>query len=260
MDEPLADPNDVFLLYLAEIRAGLSGANQQALAAERKAEMAAWSQIIPPPTIGEPPPPSDDPWEEAILRKMLGVPVEPSRDPDVITGAGASPGTVHGRATVVHNLSEASKVQSGDILVCEMTMPAWTPLFSSASAAVSDTDGVLSHCAIVSREYRIPCVVGTVVGTSVLKDGMLLTVDGSRGVVRIDARIQGRHEPRHHIRRAAILRRTLSVVKGAAGFHACSTALHGDLWYSWRHLLPALAVARYYAVAAYQRGYDPCAG
>jgi rifampicin phosphotransferase len=185
----LADQNDVFLLYLVEIRAGLSGASQQALAAKRQAEMDAWSQIIPPPAIGEPPPPSDDPWEEAILRKMLGVPVEPSRDPDVISGTGASPGTVHGRATVVHNLSEASKVQSGDILVCEMTMPAWTPLFSTASAVVSDTGGVLSHCAIVSREYRIPCVVGTVVGTSVLKDGMLLTVDGSRGIVRIDARV-----------------------------------------------------------------------
>jgi phosphoenolpyruvate synthase/pyruvate phosphate dikinase len=122
-------------------------------------------------------------------RKILGVPAEPSQDPNVVSGTGASPGTVHGRATVVRNLSEASKIQSGDILVCEMTMPAWTPLFSTASAVVSDTGGVLSHCAIVSREYRIPCVVGTVVGTSLLKDGMLLTVDGSRGVVRIDARI-----------------------------------------------------------------------
>jgi rifampicin phosphotransferase len=185
----LADENDVFLLYLTEVRAGLAGANQQALAAQRKAEMDAWSRIIPPPTIGEPPPRSDDPWEEAILRKMLGVPVEPSRDPDVITGTGASPGTVQGRAAVVHHLSEASKIQSGDILVCEMTMPAWTPLFSTASAVVSDTGGVLSHCAIVSREYRIPCVVGTAVGTSILKDGMLLTVDGSRGIVRIDSRV-----------------------------------------------------------------------
>jgi rifampicin phosphotransferase len=185
----LADQNDVFLLYLVEIRAGLAGESQHALAAQRRAEMEAWSRVIPPPTIGEPPPPSNDPWEEAILRKMLGVPVEPSRDPDVIAGIGASPGTVQGRAAVVHNLSEASKVQSGDILVCEMTMPAWTPLFSTAGAVISDTGGVLSHCAIVSREYRIPCVVGTVVGTTLLKDGMLLTVDGSRGVVRIDSRV-----------------------------------------------------------------------
>jgi phosphohistidine swiveling domain-containing protein len=185
----LADANDVFLLYLAEIRAGLAGAPQQALAAQRQAEMAAWSKIIPPPIIGELPPPSDDPWEEAILRKMLGVPPEPSHDPDVITGTGASPGTVQGRAKVVHTLSEASKVQAGDILVCELTMPPWTPLFSTVSAVVTDTGGVLSHSAIISREYRIPCVVGTVVGTSAIKDGMLLTVDGSRGLVRIDARV-----------------------------------------------------------------------
>jgi pyruvate,water dikinase len=185
----LADANDVFLLYLAEIRAGLAGVNQQSLAAQRQAEMVAWSKIIPPPTIGEQPPPSDDPWEEAVLRKMLGVPPEPSQDPDVITGTGASPGTVQGRAKVVYDLSEASKIQPGEILVCEMTMPAWTSLFSTVSAVVSDTGGVLSHCAIVSREYRIPCVVGTVMGTSVIKDGMLLTVDGSQGMVRIEARV-----------------------------------------------------------------------
>jgi rifampicin phosphotransferase len=185
----LASEADVFLLYPEEIRAGLAGMSQQALAVQRQAEMDAWSRIIPPPTIGDPPPPSDDPWEEAVLRKMLGVPPEPSRDPDVITGTGASPGTVQGRAKVVRKLSEAGKVQSGDILVCELTMPAWTPLFSTASAVVADTGGVLSHSAIVAREYRIPCVVGTIVGTSAIKDGMLLTVDGSRGVVRIDARV-----------------------------------------------------------------------
>jgi rifampicin phosphotransferase len=185
----LAREDDVFLLYLEEIRAGLAGAYQQSLAAQRQAEMDAWARILPPPTIGDPPPPSDDPWEEAVLRKMLGVPPEPSRDPDVITGTGASPGTVQGRAKVVHKLSEAGKVQSGDILVCEMTMPAWTPLFSTVSAVVSDTGGLLSHSAIVAREYRIPCVVGTIVGTSVIRDGMLLTVDGSRGIVRIDSRV-----------------------------------------------------------------------
>ncbi len=185
----LANEDDVFLLYVGEIRAGLAGANQQGLAAQRQTEMDAWSRIIPPPTIGEPPPPSDDPWEEAVLRKMLGVPAEPSRDPAVITGTGASPGTVQGRAKVVHKLSEAGKVQSGDILVCELTMPAWTPLFSTVGAVISDTGGVLSHSAIVSREYRIPCVVGTGVGTSVIRDGMLLTVDGSRGIVRIDSRV-----------------------------------------------------------------------
>src|SRR5262249_48890511 len=156
---------------------------------QRQLEMAAWSRVVPPLTIGEPPPPSDDPLEEAILRKMLGVPPGPSRDPDVITGTGASPGTVQGRAKVMRNLSEASTVQPGNILVCDMTMPPWTPLFSTVSAVVADTGGVLSHCAIVSREYRLPCVVGTIVGTAVIKDGMLLTVDGAKGIVRIDSRV-----------------------------------------------------------------------
>ena len=150
--------------------------------------MEQWSRIVPPPTIGEPPPPGDDPFITAIVTKMYGVPPEPSRDPDVITGIGASPGTVQGRAKVVHNLSDGSKVRPGDIMVCEMTMPAWTPLFSTVSAVVADTGGMLSHCAIVSREYRMPCVVSTILGTSVIKDGMLLTVDGSKGIVRIDSR------------------------------------------------------------------------
>lgn len=184
----VADANDVFLLYLAELREGISGRDQRALVAQRKAEMDKWSKVLPPPTIGEPPPQSDDPFVEAILVKMFGMPPEPSRDPAVITGIAASTGTVQGRAKVVRNLAEASKVEPGDVLVCEMTMPPWTPLFSTVSAVVADTGGVLSHCAIVAREYRLPCVVQTIVGTAVIQDGMVLTVDGSKGIVRIDSR------------------------------------------------------------------------
>jgi rifampicin phosphotransferase len=68
-----------------------------------------------------------------------------------------------------------------------MTLPPWTPLFSTASAVVADTGGILSHCAIVARETRIPCVVGTMTGTSLIKDGQTITVDGSRGIVRIES-------------------------------------------------------------------------
>ena len=72
-------------------------------------------------------------------------------------------------------------------MVCEMTLPPWTPLFSTVSAVVADTGGILSHCAIVAREYRIPCVVGTGVGTVTIKDGQTVTVDGSKGIVRIES-------------------------------------------------------------------------
>lgn len=178
---------DVFWLYLNEIRDGLRETDQRPLVADRRAENQRWAAVVPPPFIGEPPLPSGDPLEAAMM-KMFGAPAEPSTDPSVLTGIGASAGTVQGTVRVVMDLSEASKVRKGDVMVCEMTMPAWTPLFSIASAVVADTGGVLSHCAIVSREYGMPCVVGTATGTSVLKDGMLVTVDGSKGIVRIDAR------------------------------------------------------------------------
>jgi pyruvate,water dikinase len=67
-------------------------------------------------------------------------------------------------------------------------VPTWTPLFSTVSAVVADSGGVLSHCAIVCREYHLPSVVGTKVGTALIKDGMKITVDGTKGTVRIEER------------------------------------------------------------------------
>ena len=192
----LEHENDIFMLYQAEVREGMAGRDQRPLAARRKAEMEQWSKLLPPPTLGEPhDPPTDDPFYQAIAVKMFGAGSEPSRDPAVITGIGASAGTARGKAKVAKSLPEASaKIEPGDILVCEMTMPAWTPLFSIAAAVVADTGGVLSHCAIVAREYRMPCVAGTRIGTSVIKDGMVLTVDGSKGIVRIEAGSEGQAE------------------------------------------------------------------
>jgi rifampicin phosphotransferase len=69
------------------------------------------------------------------------------------------------------------------VLVAPWTNPSWTPLFSVAAAVVVDTGGPASHAAIVAREYGIPAVVGTVDGTTVLSDGMVVTVDGATGRV-----------------------------------------------------------------------------
>ncbi len=66
-------------------------------------------------------------------------------------------------------------------------MPAWTPLFASISAVVTDASGILSHAAIVAREYNIPAVLGTGKATSVIQDGQTLEVDGDAGTVRIIA-------------------------------------------------------------------------
>ncbi len=86
---------------------------------------------------------------------------------------------------MVRSLTEAEKLRPGDILIAEATTPPWTPLFTTAAAVVTDTGGVLSHCAIVAREYRIPAVVGVGTATALIRDGQLLEVDGSAGTVRI---------------------------------------------------------------------------
>ncbi|MGH2541520.1 MAG: PEP-utilizing enzyme, partial [Ardenticatenaceae bacterium] len=85
----------------------------------------------------------------------------------------------------VRSPDEFSKVKPGDILVCTSTSPTWTPLFGSVRALVSDSGGVLSHTAIVAREYKLPAVVGTKYATSLIKDGQVITVDGTLGVVML---------------------------------------------------------------------------
>ena len=184
----LAQAEDVFFLYKQELReAAKNGGDLKAAVAERRAEMEKWAKVVPPFHLGHSTPHNDDPFFVAMVDKMLGLlPVEPSTDPDVITGVAASPGTVQGVAKVVRSLTEASKLQPGDIMICEMTVPTWVPLFATVKAVVADSGGILSHCAIVAREFHLPAVVGTRVGTEVIKDGMRVTVDGTKGLVRIE--------------------------------------------------------------------------
>jgi rifampicin phosphotransferase len=186
----LAQPDDVFFLYKDELRDTLANStDRKATIQQRRTAMDEASRIVPPFHLGAPTPNTDDPFFIAIVDKMLGLlPVEPSTDPNVITGVAASPGTAQGTAKVVKSLVEASKLQQGDIMVCEMTVPTWVPLFATVKAIVADSGGILSHCAIVAREFHLPAVVGTRVGTEAIKDGMTVTVDGTKGMVRIDAR------------------------------------------------------------------------
>jgi pyruvate,water dikinase len=86
----------------------------------------------------------------------------------------------------VLSLDEVDRLSPGEILVTYATAPPWTPLFGVASAVVTDVGGRLSHCAIVAREYGIPAVVGAKTATTRIYDGMRITVDGTRGIVRLD--------------------------------------------------------------------------
>ena len=185
----IAEPNDVFYLTMDELRETanqLEGADRKQIVTERKAEMEHFRGITAPPSLGTPPagPPPDDPISNAMGR-FWGAPPAQSEDPSVINGHASAPGKVTGTAKVVANLSEAGKVNPGDILVAPATMPAWTPLFASIAAVVTDAGGVLSHAAIVAREYNIPAVLGTGNATRTIQDGQTIEVDGDEGVVRI---------------------------------------------------------------------------
>jgi pyruvate,water dikinase len=79
---------------------------------------------------------------------------------------------------------EGSKVMDGDILVATMSTPDFLPAMMRAAAFVTDIGGITSHAAIVSREMGKPCVIGTKMATKVLKDGDLIEVDATKGVVR----------------------------------------------------------------------------
>lgn len=106
----------------------------------------------------------------------------------LVKGIGASPGVAIGFIRIAFEPSEAvKKLQGDDILVVPSTDPSWTIYMLKAKAIITNTGGILSHAAIISRELGIPCVVGTGDATSKLIDGQKVFVDGSKGVVCIVA-------------------------------------------------------------------------
>lgn len=117
------------------------------------------------------------------------------------TGAPGSPGTATGPARVVRGPADFARVRPGDVLVCPFTDPAWTPLLRVAAAVVTETGGVLSHAAIVARELGIPAVLGVPGATTTVRDGVPVTVDGTAGTVRQEARQGATQEARRGARR-----------------------------------------------------------
>jgi pyruvate,water dikinase len=102
-----------------------------------------------------------------------------------LTGVGGAPGVARGPVRIVHDLRESSHVQRGDVLVATFTDPGWTPLLEHVAGVVTEVGGVLSHAAVISREYGVPAVLSVRGATRHLNDGMLVEVDGDAGCVRI---------------------------------------------------------------------------
>jgi phosphohistidine swiveling domain-containing protein len=158
------------------------------IAARRKQILARLADYKPPPALGVTPEAITDP----MTIMLWGVTTERVREwarqqegGRELTGAAASPGVVEGPARVVRSVSEIADVRDGEILVCGSTSPAWAPIFSKIRATVTDVGGVMSHAAIVCREYGLPAVVGTGRATGTIHTGQMLRVDGSSGVVTL---------------------------------------------------------------------------
>ncbi len=118
-----------------------------------------------------------------------------SADAAELTGIAGSPGVVEGTARVVRTVAEFDEVTPGDILVCQMTNPAWVVLFTKIAGLVTDTGGTTSHPAVLAREFGIPAVVGTSEATRRISTGDQVRVDGSKGTVQIVVSMAG--EPAH---------------------------------------------------------------
>lgn len=104
----------------------------------------------------------------------------------LLKGLGASSGKVKGKVKVCFDVWEATKkIKNKEILVCHKTDPSWTPVFSKISGILTESGGMLSHAAIVAREYQIPCIVAVEGVLESLKDDMFIEIDGETGVVNL---------------------------------------------------------------------------
>ncbi|HEM61859.1 MAG TPA: hypothetical protein ENO24_06180 [Chloroflexi bacterium] len=174
----VAQPEDVFFLTLDEAtEVARSPRSIRDLVAARQAEYEAnmgraWPDII----RGR---------EELLAEGRESTEVSEGQ----LRGLGASPGVATGVARLIQGPDEFGKLKKGDMLVAPLTNPAWTPLFAIAGGVITEVGGMLSHGAIVAREYGIPAVMGIPGATELIPEGRVIRVDGNRGIVSLELEV-----------------------------------------------------------------------
>jgi len=184
----VASALDELVLTWATGGAALGPKHWPPIAARRKEILSKLGDWTPPPAIGMTPEAITDPMVVMLWGVTTERVQEWARQQDggsVLNGAAASPGVVQGAARVVKSVDQIADVREGEILVCGSTSPAWAPIFSKITATVTDVGGVMSHAAIVAREYGLPAVVGTGRATAAIRTGQTIRVDGSEGTVTV---------------------------------------------------------------------------
>jgi len=157
---------------------------------ERRAMVAALKTARPAPALNTPP----ESITEPFTRMLWGITTEQvqswlGNDEDTpegtLKGMAASPGVVEGYARVIMDADEISEIRQDEILVAPVTAPSWGPVFGKLKAAVTDIGGMMSHAAIVCREYALPAVTGTGSASTTIRTGQRLRVDGTKGTVEV---------------------------------------------------------------------------
>jgi pyruvate,water dikinase len=179
----IAARDDVFFLTIGELtdlaRGGeMAGGALQSLIATRRAEHERLAATTPPDAF----------TLDAGEYLSDGATQNAPEDHDVggdLRGTGACGGRVTGRATVLESVSQAERLARGDILVTKQTDPGWGPVFFLIAGLVIERGGMLSHGAIIAREFGIPCVVGIKHAMARIQSGATVSVDGDQGVVHV---------------------------------------------------------------------------
>ncbi|PLX28845.1 hypothetical protein C0581_00850 [Candidatus Parcubacteria bacterium] len=123
-----------------------------------------------------------DEARELVSQVRKNIPKE--KKSDELKGECAFPGKVSGKVKIVNHADEMNKFEEGDILISYVTDPSLLPAMKKAKAFVTNTGGLTCHAAIVARELEVPCVIGTKIATKVLKDGDMVEVDATNGIVK----------------------------------------------------------------------------
>ncbi len=169
----LDKPEDIFYLYINELREGLEhqATNLKALAKVNKEFSDRLMQV-----------PSFPPLVDS--RGRILAPPKRKAGPGELIGDPVSNGVIKGPVKILHT-SDEKKVEPGDILVIRSADPGWTPLFITAGAVILEVGGMLQHGSIIAREYGKPCIAGIDGVMDKLKDGQMVEVNGQEGIVKI---------------------------------------------------------------------------
>ena len=179
-DGAIERADDVFYLDRDEVAEQLlEPVDRRSTIAERRALHEHQRRIKAPPFVGKAPEAPTGPVD-----RFDGARIE-STEADVLRGTGASAGQVRGPARVVLTSADFDRVQPGDVIVCPSSNPSWVPVFTIAGGLVTNTGGILSHAAVVAREFGLPAVVGTRDATTRIADGRQVEIDGTVGTVRL---------------------------------------------------------------------------